>query len=230
MSATGAAGMPDVDGTGVTAPRVDADYTVGARRASRRPDRQRQIRDAAVRLFDELGFRGTSMQDIADAVGIRPSALYKHVKSKQQLLSEIMLDDIQQLQQEFNDAIASSDDVVEQLRRATEAHVRHHARYAQESHIGIGQLPSLEEPTRTEFVNCRRQYARWWRELIERGMQQSAFHVSDTHVAASMIVDMGIGVSRWYREGGPLSDAMLAIHYGDAALRIVGVGVQTPSA
>ena len=42
-----------------------------------------RITEAALSLFAENGFNGTSVKQIADAVGIRDASLYKHYKSKQ---------------------------------------------------------------------------------------------------------------------------------------------------
>lgn len=41
-------------------------------------------------LFAKKGYKGTSVKNIADAVGIKDSSLYKHFKSKQEILDTIM--------------------------------------------------------------------------------------------------------------------------------------------
>lgn len=46
----------------------------------------------ALRLFAEKGYKGTSVKNIADAIGIKDSSLYKHYRSKQQILDTIMLE------------------------------------------------------------------------------------------------------------------------------------------
>ena len=43
-----------------------------------------RITEAALSLFAENGFNGTSVKQIADAVGIRDASLYKHYKSKRE--------------------------------------------------------------------------------------------------------------------------------------------------
>lgn len=48
-----------------------------------------RIADAALTLFSEKGFRGTSVKSIADAVGIKDSSLYKHYSSKREILDTI---------------------------------------------------------------------------------------------------------------------------------------------
>ena len=41
---------------------------------------------AAVKLFTERGYDATSMEDLARALGVRKSAIYHHVSSKEELL------------------------------------------------------------------------------------------------------------------------------------------------
>jgi AcrR family transcriptional regulator len=49
-----------------------------------------RIIDEALTLFSQRGYKGTSVKNIADAVGIKDSSLYKHFKSKQEILDTIM--------------------------------------------------------------------------------------------------------------------------------------------
>ncbi len=48
-----------------------------------------EILDVSLRLFSEKGFDGTSVRDIAKAIGITQSSLYKHYSSKEEILSKI---------------------------------------------------------------------------------------------------------------------------------------------
>lgn len=49
-----------------------------------------KILNAALTLFSSKGYSGTSMQDIADEVGITKAALYKHYEGKEQLLNGLL--------------------------------------------------------------------------------------------------------------------------------------------
>jgi AcrR family transcriptional regulator len=53
-------------------------------------DTRRLILDAALELFSEGGFAGTSMRQIARAVGVRESALYHHFPSKVAIFDELL--------------------------------------------------------------------------------------------------------------------------------------------
>lgn len=61
-------------------------------RPTRVPDEKptrEKILEAAIDLFAERGYNGTSMRDIASAVGIRESAIYKHYTGKDAILQAI---------------------------------------------------------------------------------------------------------------------------------------------
>jgi len=49
-----------------------------------------RIADEALTLFSEKGYKGTSVKNIADAVGIKDSSLYKHFKSKKDIFDTIV--------------------------------------------------------------------------------------------------------------------------------------------
>ena len=49
-----------------------------------------KITEAALTLFSTKGYKGTSVKNIADAVGIKDSSLYKHFKSKKALFDTIV--------------------------------------------------------------------------------------------------------------------------------------------
>ena len=79
----------------------------------RRPrDRRRQILAAAAARFWSLGYHQVGMADVATAVGIAPSALYRHVRGKEELLLVILdehLTRIERLVEEPPDSDVSGD-------------------------------------------------------------------------------------------------------------------------
>lgn len=51
-----------------------------------------KIVEEALTLFSVRGYDGTSVKNIADAVGIKDSSLYKHFKSKKEIFDTIVLE------------------------------------------------------------------------------------------------------------------------------------------
>lgn len=49
-----------------------------------------RILDEALTLFSENGYDGTSVEQIAEKVGIKAPSLYKHFKGKEDILNAII--------------------------------------------------------------------------------------------------------------------------------------------
>jgi AcrR family transcriptional regulator len=186
--------------------------------------RKADIREAALTLFAERGYHGTGMEDIAALVGIRASSLYNHVPSKQLLLVDIMRTTMQELLLGFDQAIAvaGEDDPRAGLRLAMEAHVRYHGTHRRDARIGNREIPSLEEPHQSAIRQQRRMYARRWQGLIEAGVAAGRFSTPSPQLSTYALLEMGIGVSQWFHEDGPLGLDEIAGHYGEMALRQLG--------
>ena len=59
-------------------------------RGTRPPNRRQLIIDAATDLFCRKGYANVAMGDVAEAVAIGPSALYRHFRGKQDLLATVV--------------------------------------------------------------------------------------------------------------------------------------------
>ncbi len=59
-------------------------------RGTRPPNRRQLIIDAATDLFSRKGYANVAMGDVAEAVAIGPSALYRHFRGKQDLLATVV--------------------------------------------------------------------------------------------------------------------------------------------
>jgi AcrR family transcriptional regulator len=191
----------------------------GVPRSSARLD---DVREAALMLFAERGYRATTMNDIAEVVGMRAPSLYSHVAAKHDLLREIMVSTMDRLIADHRRAVATTGDLREQLRRATEAHVRYHARHRREAFVGNREISSLDPDWRAVVLERRDTYELLFRGLIERGRLGGRFDVASARLASYAILEMGIGVATWFRPDGPLPEDDVVKHYGDFALRLVG--------
>jgi AcrR family transcriptional regulator len=60
--------------------------------ATRAKLRRREIIEAAAEIFHRKGYSETSVQDIAEAVGILKGSLYYYIDSKEDLLFQMLLE------------------------------------------------------------------------------------------------------------------------------------------
>jgi AcrR family transcriptional regulator len=187
------------------------------------------IHDAAVELFFERGYYGTSMREIADHLGVASASLYHYVPSKQALLREIMIGNMENLQREFAAATTGETTTRGKIRRGAEAHVRHHVVRAREAKIDHSEVEALVEPSREELKRMRRSYGRAWVELVEAAVADGTATCGSPKLTAFAILDMGIGVSRWFRPDGPLSGQNLPGFYGDFAVNMLNQDPPPPA-
>jgi AcrR family transcriptional regulator len=189
------------------------------------------VRAAATALFAQQGYRATGVRDIADALGIGPTSIYSHIKTKAELLHEIVIETLDALLAMQHDAIASSDDVVEQLRRVAESQLRFLVEHQQESLIAIREFLWAEGDALSAILERRRRYRAAFEDLIAEGVARGRMTVANPKIAAFSIIEMAEGVPRWFRPGGDMSINQLAYLYGEFALRIAGVcNVSAPPA
>jgi AcrR family transcriptional regulator len=182
------------------------------------------VRDAALQLFAERGYRATTMADIGAALGIRGPSLYRHVTSKQDLLAAIMTDTMRELIARQRAAAAAGGDPAHVLRRMVEAHVRFHAANREQAFVGNREIDNLQPANRAPLLELRHRYADGLRAAIAAGRDGSVFRVASDQLAAYAILDMGIGVSTWFRADGPHSADEVAYTYADYALAMLMAG------
>ena len=178
--------------------------------------------DAACALFANRGYRGTSMKEIAEVLGVSAPGLYNHVASKQEILYAIMDKAMDRAIAALDEALAGIDDVAEQLRRATELLVLDFLRYPAEVTVCNNEVRSLEPANRLAIVAKRDQYAGRVRRIIESGHHGGRFQTRTPDLAAFAVLEMGNGAKSWFRPSGRHPDTYVAREYGEFALRIVG--------
>ena len=185
--------------------------------------RRDDVLDAALTTFAAHGFLGTTMEDIGEAVGMRAPSLYKHVRSKQELLAELMSRAITDVHRALSAAIASTDDPLLRLRRAVEAHVRYHAEHRLDATLSANELHNLAPgPLRDRILTERDRYEAAFVDVVRAGVEHGIFHVERPKITALALLDLGSGVSVWFRDDGELDVDELVIHYSDLAVRMVG--------
>jgi len=190
----------------------------------RRPTQLDDVRAVAVELFAERGYRATGIRDIAQALGLGPTSVYSHIASKQELLRDVVLDVCRAVAALQAEALATSADPVDRLRRAVEAHVRYVTRYRREALVTTQDFGEVEEPALAEVLEVRARIQRTLQDVIEAGVAAGALAVDDPKIASFAIIEMCEGVARWFRETGALPEERIAGLYGEFAVRLAGGG------
>ncbi len=175
------------------------------------------ITDVAVRLFSEHGYTGTTMRDIAEAVGLLPGSLYAHIDSKETLLLEIVSDGIAQFLAIEKSLDASRGSAETLLREAMRRHIEVVAKDPQRSLVVFHQWRFLSEPNLASAVSMRRRYANAFVKIVDAGKAEGVFSSKlDTRIAVFGVLGALNWIPEWYSPDGPSDAAQIADQLADA--------------
>jgi AcrR family transcriptional regulator len=183
------------------------------------PGTRERIRIEAAALFNEHGFNGTSMADLAQAVGITKSSLYHHFASKQALLSEIIeltVNRVMPLVQEVADRELP---VRERVRMAVVLHTVEAIRDRDAIACFIEEGRYLSADFMSTHVMNRDRYEQVFRGLFQEGIASGDFISQDVGITVKAVLGMCNSVVRWYRPDGSRSPVEIADDFADFAVR-----------
>ncbi|WP_433731254.1 TetR family transcriptional regulator [Nocardia sp. CA-129566] len=195
---------------------------------SRADQTRARLLDAAVVAFAECGFHGSTTRDITSIAGVSTGAIYVYHRSKEELLYEISRTGHLDTLERIRAAIASAQDPADQLIASMREFAIHHARTHTVARIINYELAALSPEHQQEIKETRRAIEGEVRSSIERGVATGVFENSNTHMAATALLSLGIDIARWYHEGGSWSPEDIGDYYADLALRIVGSRRSSP--
>lgn len=193
-----------------------------ARTRDRETVNRTKVLDAALTLFAQRGYHGTSLQDVAKLLHIRTPSLYNHMDSKQALLSTIILDTTEMVWSDFESAVDGERTNSLKLRAAITAYALRHATHPREAIIVNRDVSALEEPVLAEVMALRRKHETAVRQIIIDGCSTKEFDVQTPLLASFGLLEMCVSIARWYREDRGLSAEEIADQYADFSLRLVG--------
>jgi TetR/AcrR family transcriptional regulator, cholesterol catabolism regulator len=184
-----------------------------------RPTRQAQIFETAARLFCEKGFDKASMGDISDALGLTKAGLYHHIRSKEELLYQIMSYGMDLFEQKVLDRVVTIDDPLDRIRATLRGHVLLVTRdRPKEITVILHESNALKGRYRDRINARKKRYVKFlektFRELVKSGASRRV----DPSVAAFAMLGMINWIYQWYRPGGRLDENTLAETLSDLFL------------
>jgi AcrR family transcriptional regulator len=185
--------------------------------------RERTI-EAAVELFYERGYENTTLDVVAERMGVFKPFIYAHFNSKMELLAEIC-----------SRGIASSLQAIESIRDFRQSPTEKLTLLGQrfvtavlqsQKHVAIfmREEKNLSPDDYAKISGMRREFDAKLRELLNEGIAAGEFKIKDVHLTALAIGGMVSWAYVWYRPNGRLSERELADVLSSLILSLVGVG------
>jgi AcrR family transcriptional regulator len=176
--------------------------------------RRSELTRQAARLFAQKGYHGTSIGDIADALGVQKGSLYSHIASKEDLLYDALMEGAAAFHASL-DAIPEDAPPVEKIRLALRGHLRVVAEQLDVATVFVQEWRYLEGPRHDEFVAERRRYEERLRELLREGRDLGELRSDlDDAAAALLVLSAANWAYTWLQPGrdtDALADRFLAL-------------------
>jgi TetR/AcrR family transcriptional regulator, cholesterol catabolism regulator len=166
-------------------------------------DRARRIMEIAEQMFHERGYAETSMEDIAQAVGLLKGSLYYYVSSKEDLLYRIVDDVHETVAGLFESAIAMTElTAVQRLERYVIDQVMFNAKHVPRIAVYHHEWHRLEGDRLAEVRGRRRHHELAVIALLEEAKADGDTRPDlDVKLAAASAFAVTIWPYTWYRPG-----------------------------
>jgi TetR/AcrR family transcriptional regulator, cholesterol catabolism regulator len=193
--------------------------------------RRAEILNAAIDRFGRNGYENTRWADIADDVGIGPTALYHYFDSKQHCLYVILGEALAELHARFDAITAQHDDPRDALRALcadcfalSERDVlRNRVLVAEQASLSAASVSQREEQARLAGREQTRALELAWASFLEDAMRRGVIAERDPRMLARAILGLYNSIWHWYRPDQTLLLSTLAEFFGARMLAVAGV-------
>jgi TetR/AcrR family transcriptional regulator, cholesterol catabolism regulator len=169
-------------------------------------ERRTELARQAARLFAERGYHGTSIGDLAKAMGVQKGSLYAHIESKQDLLYEAMREGAEAFHAAL-DGVPEDLPAGDRIRLALRAHLRVVGEQLDVATVFIREWRYLEGERATEFLAERRRYEERFRALFREGRELGELRSDlDDQAAALLVLSAANWAYTWLSAGADTDD------------------------
>jgi AcrR family transcriptional regulator len=188
-----------------------------------------EVVDAAAELFSEQGYAATSIQEIADAVGLLKGSLYHYIHTKEDLLYAVIQEAHQHTAALGYEAVTMDGDANDKLRMIVHQHLRGTGANLAKVRVFYNEATSLSPDRLREILADRDSYEHSLRKVIETGQEEGTYaaHLDPVLTSIAILAILN-SVQQWYRPDGPRSLDDVVATFADLILRSVAPNAGPP--
>lgn len=181
-------------------------------------NKQADILGAAIQLFGLKGFHATSMQDIADAVGLQKGSLYHYISSKEELLAGIMEEALDKYNSRLRAIVESDQPIQEKITAAIRTHFLGIAENLDMLTIFFRESYALTPDQARDVNRETKLYNDMFETLLAEGMAAGVLRQRDPKLTCRVVLGACNWFYRWYRPEGSRCLEELADFFVDLLL------------
>jgi len=173
-------------------------------------ERLAEIYRAAAQIILRKGYDATSVNDIANALGMTKAGLYHYINGKKELLFDIMNFGLGELDEEVAAPARGIADPAARLRFIVDAHARLVTRGQGAITILVDEVTALTPAQQRKITQSKRKYFDFLRGTLDELKASGKMQDVNTTAAAFSLLGMINWLSRWFQQGGALDEEQAA--------------------
>ncbi len=174
-----------------------------------KPGRREELLQAALDLFSENGFKGTSIRDIANSLGVSVSVIYHYFQNKEGLWSELLGYSVKALPAKLEAAMVGGGHSVERFRRLLRVHLTASNYYLKESKMFLSSHERMSVDGNKQSKEIERRILDIYVSILEELRRDGWVKTENTKILAFNVLGVINWQLRWYRPDGPLTGDQL---------------------
>ena len=179
-----------------------------------------KISKIALNLFAERGYAAVSMRQIAAKVGLQVGALYNYFPDKQTILSELLINHMENLLQTWQkQKLPNKSDKL--LEFFVDFHIEYHLNRPEEVFIAYMELRNLNPDNFRKIEKLRNKYELILSKILEDGVNKNLFSCEETKITSLAIIGLLKEVNTWYKKDGRISVPEIKSFYQEIVLKAV---------
>jgi len=166
--------------------------------------RKEEIVIVAAKLFKEKGYSAVSMRDIAQQMDIKAASLYNHIKSKQEILSSLVLHVAREFTNSTQTITSQDGTALKRLKKLIEVHIDITLHHADAIAALNNDWMHLDGQDLLDFIAMRDQYEENFRNIIKQGIQTQQIKAKEPEVILFSILSTLRTLYLWNEKRGKL--------------------------
>jgi TetR/AcrR family transcriptional regulator, cholesterol catabolism regulator len=173
--------------------------------------KEQEIVTVAARLFKEKGYRATTLEDIAAAVGMLKGSLYYYIQSKEELLYIVVREPVRQIYNQLEEIVHSKAPTKVRIAQAFANHMTLFHQHYPHMAVYLHDYHHLMQKLQKDVIETPKHYQRLWATLLQQGIDAGELRNDlDVQVTVYAILGMCNWVYRWYNPEGKRSAEEIA--------------------
>lgn len=172
-------------------------------------DRKTEIINVAAKLFKEKGYSAISMRDIAQVLDIKAASLYNHIKSKQEILSLIIIEIAEEFTNTISQIVISEETNIKKLEKVIQLHIDITLRNSDALACLNNDWMHLAQAELSYFIKMREDYEESFRRIIVNGIANGEIKNLNPEVIIFSILSTLRTLYLWYGKKKSLNPTVL---------------------